>query len=50
MKVLLDENLAHALRQWLVGHDVYTAAYAGFAGLKNGKLLEAAEREASMFS
>ena len=42
MKVPLDENVPHALRHHLVGHEAYTAAYAGFAGLKNGDLLEAA--------
>jgi hypothetical protein len=43
LRVLLDENLAHSLRNHLGEHDAYTAAYAGFAGLKNGKLLDAAE-------
>jgi hypothetical protein len=41
VKVLLDENVPHALRHHLVGHEACTAAYAGFAGLKNGDLLEA---------
>jgi hypothetical protein len=41
--VLLDENLAHPLRNCLGEHDAYTAAYAGFTGLKNGMLLDAAE-------
>jgi len=40
-RVLLDENLPHALRH-LVSNSV-TAAYAGFAGLENGRLLDAAE-------
>jgi hypothetical protein len=43
LKVLLDENLPHSLRLCLGGHEVQTAAYAGFAGLKNGHLLSAAE-------
>ena len=43
MKVLLDENLDHALRTLLGQHDVVTAAYMGWAGLKNGELLCAAE-------
>lgn len=43
MKVLLDENLDHALRTLLGHHDVVTAAYMGWAGLKNGDLLRAAE-------
>lgn len=40
---MCDENIPHALRGHLKHHDVVTAAYAGFAGLKNGKLLDAAE-------
>lgn len=43
MKVLLDENLDHRLRNHLGPHEVYTASYQGWDGLKNGKLLEAAE-------
>ena len=42
MKVLLDENLPHALRRVLPGHEVVTASYAGFAGYTNGTLLGAA--------
>ena len=43
MKVLLDENLDHALRPLLGQHEIVTAAYMGWAGLKNGELLRAAE-------
>ena len=43
MKVLLDENLDHALRKLLGRHEVVTAAYMGWAGLKNGELLREAE-------
>ena len=43
MKVLLDENLDHALRNLLGPHEVVTASYMGWAGLKNGDLLQAAE-------
>jgi hypothetical protein len=43
VKVLLDENLDHALRTLLGGHEVVTAAYMGWAGLNNGELLQAAE-------
>jgi hypothetical protein len=39
MKVLLDENLPHALRHHLVGHDVFTVTYQGWSGTKNGELL-----------
>ncbi len=45
MKVLLDENLDHALRSLLGQHEVVTAVYMGWAGLKNGELLTAAEAE-----
>jgi hypothetical protein len=43
VKVLLDENLDHALRKLLGPHEIVTAAYAGWAGLKNRELLRAAE-------
>ncbi len=43
MKVLLDENLDHALRKLLGQHEVVTTAYMGWSGLKNGELLRVAE-------
>jgi len=43
MRVLLDENLPHALRNHLSRHETVTAAYAGLAGYPNGALLKAAE-------
>lgn len=43
MKVLLDENIPHQLRPYISAHETITAAYAGFAGLKNGAVLKAAE-------
>jgi predicted nuclease of predicted toxin-antitoxin system len=43
VRVLLDENLDHALRKLLAHHGVVTAAYMGWAGLQNGALLRAAE-------
>ena len=43
VKVLLDENLDHALRKLLGHHEVATVAYIGWAGLKNGELLDKAE-------
>jgi hypothetical protein len=46
MKVLLDENLDHRLRRSLGAHEVFTTSYLGWAGLKNGKLLNAAEGDA----
>jgi len=42
MKLLLDECVTNDLIVDLVGHDVSTVEDAGFKGLKNGKLLEAA--------
>jgi hypothetical protein len=46
VKVLLDENLDHALRQLLSHHEVVTVAYMGWSGLKNGELLRVAEEGA----
>ncbi len=43
MRVLIDECLPHVLRQHLPNHEAVTAVYAGFSGLKNGALLQAAE-------
>lgn len=43
MKVLLDENLDHALRKLLGNHEVVTVAYMGWAGVQNGALLRIAE-------
>jgi hypothetical protein len=43
VRVLLDENLDHALRQLLGRHEVVTVAYMGWASLKNGELLRTAE-------
>ncbi len=40
--MLLDENVPHQLRPFLQQHEAITALYAGFAGLKNGALLQAA--------
>jgi hypothetical protein len=43
VKVLLDENLDHALRKLLGQHEVVTVTYMGWTGLQNGALLRAAE-------
>lgn len=43
MRLLLDECVNEQLRQHFLGHECQTARYAGFAGLENGELLEAAE-------
>lgn len=43
MKILLDECLPIAFRLAFATHEAHTAAWAGFKGLKNGELLQAAE-------
>jgi predicted nuclease of predicted toxin-antitoxin system len=43
MRILMDECLDERLRNSFSDHDCQTARYAGFAGLKNGDLLDAAE-------
>lgn len=45
MKILLDEHLPHEFRQEIVGHEVFTVAYMGWAGIENGELLLHAARE-----
>ena len=42
MKLLLDECVTSYLKPEFGGHEVSTIEEAGFKGLKNGKLLEAA--------
>jgi hypothetical protein len=44
MRILIDECIDERFRNSLPGHDCQTARYAGFAGLKNGDLLDAAEK------
>jgi hypothetical protein len=46
MKVLLDECIDQRFRREFLEQDCQTAQFAGFAGLKNGQLLDAAERDA----
>ncbi len=45
MRILLDECLDVKLRLIVAeyGHDVQTVSFAGYKGLKNGKLLAAAD-------
>jgi predicted nuclease of predicted toxin-antitoxin system len=45
VKLLLDENLPHKLRQHLPGHDVFTTAYMNWGGIRNGELLARAATE-----
>ena len=42
MKVLLDEMLPIGVRELLPSHEVYSAAYAGFAGISNGEMIRRA--------
>jgi hypothetical protein len=42
MKLLLDENLPHQLRNEILGHEVFTVAYMGWSGIDNGRLLQEA--------
>ena len=42
MRVLLDECLPRKLKTDLAGHEVRTAQEEGWAGLKNGELLQVA--------
>lgn len=43
MRILFDQGTPAPLRQYLAPHDVSTAYECGWATLKNGELLEAAE-------
>lgn len=45
MKILLDEDVPHALRHEFPEHDVRTAQYMGWNGKKNGELLALARDE-----
>lgn len=44
MRLLIDECVDENLRLMFPGHDCQTAGFAKLAGLKNGRLLDAAER------
>jgi hypothetical protein len=43
MRLLIDECVDERLRLVFPGHECQTARFANLAGLKNGRLLEAAE-------
>ena len=45
MRILLDQGTPASLRHELTGHGVSTAYEKGWAALKNGELLKAAEAE-----
>jgi predicted nuclease of predicted toxin-antitoxin system len=42
MKILIDENLPHKLRNALSGHACFTTTYMGWNGIANGELLRIA--------
>lgn len=45
MRVLLDECVPRALRKDLPGHEVKTVGETGWPGVKNGALLNLAEKD-----
>ena len=45
MKLLIDENLPHQLRNAISGHEVFSVAFMGWSGVENGELLEFASRD-----
>ena len=49
MRVLLDESLPRDLARELHGHEVDTVQAIGWAGLKNGEVLERASGEYDVF-
>ena len=49
MRVLLDENLPHDLGSLLTGHEVATVQGLGWAGVKNGELLQRASGQVDAF-
>jgi len=44
MKLLLDESLPQQLRHYFPGHEAATVGWLGWSGIKNGRLLEMAEK------
>jgi hypothetical protein len=42
---LLDESVPRRLRRVLTGHEVFSVQQRGWAGMKNGQLLSAAESD-----
>ena len=45
MRILLDESLPRKLAEELLGHETQTVQRRGWAGLRNGALLQAASGE-----
>ena len=49
MRVLLDESVPRRLSGLITGHDVTTVVGHGWAGMRNGELLERASQEFDVF-
>ena len=49
MRILLDECVPWPLHRLLAGHECAMAQQRGWAGIKNGELLERAEAEFDLF-
>ena len=49
MKILLDECVPWPMHRLLAGHECRTAQQCGWGGIKNGRLLELAEKEFPLF-
>ena len=49
MKVLVDECIDWRLAREIVGHEVKTARQMGWSTIKNGELLQLAEKEFQVF-
>jgi hypothetical protein len=49
MRVLLDECVPRGLRRELIGHDVKAVAEMGWAGVRNGELLQLAAKQFELF-
>lgn len=49
MRLLLDEDVPHALRRYFPEHDVRTVQYMGWSGKSNGELLALARDEFDAF-
>lgn len=45
MRILFDQGIPAPLRRYLTGHTVATSYEKGWSDLKNGELLDAAERD-----
>ena len=43
MRILIDECVDERVRRLFTGHDCETVRFAGFSGLTNGRLLDAAK-------